>query len=112
MSDEEYENVKKICKTVKLQNVGELNKIYNFQDTIILCKIFEQRSCLLQTIFKHNPHKCKSGGSFSGCVQRDKCCIALATNAEHVRLLEKTVIGGFSCVNKKLDHTHLRTFHV
>ena len=102
MSDEEYENVKKFCKAVKLQNLGKLNKIYNFQDTIILCKIFEQRSCLLQTVFKYNPHKCKPAGSFSGCVQRDKCCIALPTNAEHVRLFEKTLIGGFSCVNTRL----------
>ena len=44
MSDEEYENVKKIYKALKLKNLGELNKIYNFQDTIILCEIFEQSS--------------------------------------------------------------------
>ena len=44
MSDEEYENVKKFYKALKLKNLGELNKIYNFQDTIILCEIFEQSS--------------------------------------------------------------------
>ena len=31
-----------------MSNLGELNKIYNFQDTIILCEIFEQRSSLLK----------------------------------------------------------------
>ena len=40
MTDEEYENVKKFYKTMKLENLGELNKIYNFQDTVILCAIF------------------------------------------------------------------------
>ena len=50
LSEEEYQNVKKFYMTLKLQNLGELNHIYNFQDTIILCEIFEQRSFRLQEI--------------------------------------------------------------
>ena len=89
---------------MKLKNLGELNKIYNFQDTIILCEIFEQRSEHLQKRFKYNPRKCNSTSSFSGCVHRDKskCLIALPTDAEHVRVFEKTSIEGFSCVNTRL----------
>ena len=47
---------------------------------------------------------CNSAISFSGCVHRDKskCCIALPTEAEHVRVFEKTLNGGFSCVNTRL----------
>ena len=41
LSDEEYENVKKFYKTMKLINLGELSKIYKFQGTIILCEICE-----------------------------------------------------------------------
>ena len=104
LSEEEYQNVKNFYMTLKLQNLGELNHIYNFQDTIILCEIFEQRSSRLLEIFKYNPRKCNSASSFSGCVHRNKskCCIALPTNAEHVRVFEKTLIGGFSCVNTRL----------
>ena len=100
MSDEEYEDVKIFYKTLKLKNLGELNKIYNLQDTIILCEIFEQRSSHLQESFKYNPRKCNSA---SGCVhsEKSKCCIALPTDTEHVRLFEKTLIGGFSCVNPR-----------
>ena len=54
MSDQEYENVKNFCKTLRLQNLGELNKIYNFQDTIILYEIFEHHLSYLQNIFKYN----------------------------------------------------------
>ena len=50
MSNEEYENVKKCYKTMKLANLGELNKICNFQDVIILCEIFQQGSSCLQEI--------------------------------------------------------------
>ena len=91
MSGKGYKNMKKIYKTLKLQNLGELNKINSFQDTIILCEIFGQRSYLLQKFFKYNPRKCNSASSFSNCVQRDKlkCHIALPTNAEQVKLLEK-----------------------
>ena len=33
---------------------------------------------------------------------KSKCLIALPTDAEHVRTFEKTLNGGFSCVNTKL----------
>ena len=43
MTEDEYNNVKKFYQTMKLKNLGELNKIYNFEDTVILCEVFEQR---------------------------------------------------------------------
>ena len=103
MTDEEYQNVKKFYQTMKLENL-ELNKIYRFQDTIILCEIFEQRCSHLQDILKFNPRKCNSACSFSGPVHRgkSKCGIALPTDTEHVRVFEKTLIGSFSCVNTRL----------
>ena len=61
------------------------------------------RSDFLNKKFKFNPRKCNSASSFSGCVQRDKskCTIAVPTCVEHVELFEKTLIGGFSCVNTR-----------
>ena len=44
LSQEEYEKVKNFYTLMKLSNLGELNQIYNFQDTVIFCQIFEQRS--------------------------------------------------------------------
>ena len=104
LSDEEYENVKKFYKTLKLQNLGELNQIYNFQDNIVLCELFERRSTIFEEMFKFNPRKCNSASSFSGCAHRDKnkCCIALQRDAGHVRVFEKSLIGGFSYVNTRL----------
>ena len=101
---EEYENVKKFFTVLRLRTLGDLNRIYNFQDTAILCEIFEQRASLLQKLFKYNARKCNSASSFSGCVQRfkSKCCIALPTDAEVIRVFEKTLIGGYSCVNTRM----------
>ena len=48
MSGEDYGNVKKFYTLLKMSNLRELNKVYNFQDTIILCEISEQRSELLK----------------------------------------------------------------
>ena len=89
---------------MKLKNLGELNRIYNFQDTIILCEIFEQRSELLQEIFKYNSRKCSSASSFFGWIHRNKskCSIALPTDPEFIRIFEKTLIGGSNCVNSRL----------
>lgn len=78
ISEEHYANVKNFYTILKMSNLGELNKIYNFQDTIILAEMFEQRSDFLQKIFKYNPRKCNSASSFSGCVHRNKSkCSAL-----------------------------------
>ena len=76
---------------MKLENLGELNKLCNFQDTIIVCEIFEQRSAHLQKMFKFNPEKFNSVSSFSGCVHGDKskCLIALPTDSEQVKLFER-----------------------
>ena len=95
ISEEDYANVKNLYTILKMSNLGELNKIYNFQDTIILAEMFEQRSDFLQKIFKYNPRKCNSASSFSGCVHRNKskCSIVLLTNAEFVRVFEKTLIA-------------------
>ena len=86
ISVEEYENVQNFFNILKLQTLGDLNRIYNFQDTAILCEIFESRSTLLQKLFKYSPKKCNSASSFSGCVHRlkSKCKIVLPTNAETV----------------------------
>ena len=58
----------------------------------------------MQEIFKYYPRKCNSASSFNGCVHRNKskCCIDLPTDAEHVRVFEKTLIGGFSCAIARL----------
>ena len=104
ISEEEYENVKKFCKILKLKTLGDLNRTYNFQDTAILCEIFEERSLLCQKLFKYNAKKCNSASSFSGCVQRlkSKCSIALPKDAESVKVFEKTVMGGYSCVHTRV----------
>ena len=90
---------------MSLENLGKLNKLYNFQDTIILTEILEQISYDLQKLFKFNPKISNSASSFSGCIHRykSKCLIASPTEAKHVKLFEKTLIGGFSCVKTRLD---------
>ena len=104
ISDEEYQNVKKFFMLLKLKTLGDMNRIYNFQDTLILCQSFEQRASLLEKLFKFNPRKCNSASSFSGAVHRNKskCNIVMPTSAEHIRVFEKTLIGGYSCVNTRM----------
>ena len=89
---------------MKLKTLGDLNKIYNFQDTLILCEIFEQRAGRLQELFKYNVRKCNSASGFSGCVYclKSKCSIALPTDAKIIRVFETTLIGGYSSVNTRM----------
>ena len=58
----------------------------------------------MQDKYGFNPRKCNSARSLSGCIEREmsKVIIALPTTAEHLEIFEKTVTGGFSCVNTRL----------
>ena len=38
---------------MNLKSLGELNKLYNFQENIILCEIFESRAIQLQKLNKN-----------------------------------------------------------
>ena len=98
------EDVKIFFKLLGLKTLGDLNKYYNIQDTLILCVIFEQRSDMLQHLFKFNPRKCNSASAFSGYVHRNKSKrnIVLPFDAETVRVFEKTLIGGYSAINTRL----------
>ena len=105
ISDEEYENAKKIYQTIKLENLGELNKIFNFRDTIMLCEIFEQRRFTyrnyLNVSLENVILQVLLVVAFIG-TKASIASIATPTDAEHVGIFEKTLIGGFSCVNTRL----------
>ena len=103
--DEECnETVKKQWKLFHLQKLLELNNIYNFQDAIILCEIFENRAREMMRKFPYNPRKCTSASLCSSCIHRFllNTIIVLPTQAEVVDLFEQTLIGGFSCVKTRL----------
>ena len=101
---ESYERVKKFWNLLRLKKLSELNDIYNFQDTIILCEIFENRAIEMMKKFPCNRRKCTSASFLSRCIHRflSRTIIALPTRAEIVNLFEQTLIGGFSCVNTRL----------
>ena len=88
-----------------MKKLSDFNDIYNFQDTIILCEIFENRANQMMKRFPYNPRKFSSAISLSGCIHRflSKTIITLPTKAEIVELFEETLIGGFSCVNIRLS---------
>ena len=104
ISDGEYENVKKFWKTLSLNKLSELNDIYNFQDTMILSEIFENRASEMSKRFPCNPRKCTSTSTLSSCIHRylSKAIISFPTNSKIVELFEKTLIGRMSCVNTRL----------
>ena len=82
-----------------MQNLGDLNDLYNMQDTILLCKLIENRFQIMQEKFSFNPCKINSASTLSGCVQRDVSKVIIALPAE---VFKKSLIGGFSCVNTRI----------
>ena len=104
IDDQSYDNVKRFWKTLRLQKLSDLNHIYNFQDTIILCEIFENRATEMMKKTLYNSRKCTSASSLSGCMHRfiSKAIIVLPMQAEIVDLFEQTLIGDFNCVNTRL----------
>ena len=104
ITNEEFENSKFLYKTLKMRNLGDLNDLYNAQDVILLCELIENRFQFMQDKYGFNPSKCNSASSLSGCIEREmsKVIISFPTNVEHLDIFEKTITGGFSCVNTRL----------
>ena len=96
--------MKFLYETLKMRKLGYMNDLYNMQDVILLCEIIENRFEKMNKKFGFNPRKCNSASTLSGCVQRNqsKVIIALPTNHSHAEIFEKTLIGGFTCVNNRL----------
>ena len=87
-----------------MRNFGDVNDLYNMQDVILLCEIIENRFEKMHEKFCFNPRKCNSASTLSGCVQRNqsKVTISLPTNYEHAEIFEKTLIGGYTCINNRI----------
>ena len=85
-----------------MRNLSELNDLYNVQDVILLMVIIENRFQKMQNEAGYNQIKINSASKLSGCIQREqwKCILALPC---HVEIFEKTLSGGFSCVNTRLS---------
>ena len=100
VSDEDYN----ISLYLYMRNLGDMNDLYNTQDVILLCEIIENRFQLMHDRYGFNPRKCNSASSLSGSIERDlsKVIIVLPTTTEIVGVFERTLTGGFSCVNTRL----------
>ena len=85
-------------------NLSDLNDLYNVQDVILLMVIIENRFQEVQNGTGYNPRKISSASKLR-CIQREQseCVLALPTNNCHVEIFEKTLSGGFSCVNTRLS---------
>ena len=94
----------KLWQTLRLKKLSDLNGINNFQDTTILCEIFESRAKEMMKKIPYNPQKCTSASFLSRCIHQYlfKTIIALPAQAEIVELFEKTLIGKFSCEKTRL----------
>ena len=92
---DEYENVEQFWQKMRMKKQPDLSDIYNFQDTIILCKIFENRASQMMNRFPYNPRKCSSARSLSGCIHRflSKTIIVLPEKAEIVELFQQTSLA-------------------
>ena len=87
-----------------MRHLGDLIDLYNFQDVALLCETLENGFQAMHDSYGFNPRKCNSASTLSGCIKREmsKVILTLPTKVEHHETFEKTVIGGFSCVNNRL----------
>ena len=98
--------IQKNCSLyLKIRNLSDLNDLYNAQDVVLLMVMIENRFQEMQNETGYNPRKINSASKLSSCIHREqsKCILALPTNNCHVDIFEKTLSGGFSCVNTHLS---------
>ena len=90
---------------LEIRSLSYLNDLYNLQDVISLMVIIENRFQEMQNEIGYNSRKINLTGKLSGYIQREqsKCILAPPTNNCHAEIFEKTLSGGFSCVNTRLS---------
>ena len=105
VGDDEYNNSKILYMLSKMRDLSDLNDLYNAQDVILLGEIMENRFQDMYDKTMYNPRKFNSASKLSGCIQREqsKIILVLPTNNSVMEIFEKTLIGGFSCVNTWLS---------
>ena len=105
VGDDEYNNSKILYTLLKMRDLSDLNDLYNAQDVILLCEIMKNRFQAMYDKTMNNPGKCNSASKLSGCIQREqsKIILALPSNNSVMETLEKSLTGGFSCVNTRLS---------
>ena len=103
VNNDDYENSKKLFILLKMQNLSDLNDLYNAQDVILLLEIIENRFQEMQNECGYNTRKVNSASKLSGCIQREqsKIVLALPTDNKQMETFEKTLSGGFSCVDTR-----------
>ena len=91
-------------KTLKANNLNDINDLYNAQDTILLCAINENRFQLMYDKYGFNHRKCDSASTLSASTERDilKVMFTLLKSNELVKVFEKTLTGDFTYVNTRL----------
>ena len=57
VSDSSYESFFYLYSTLKMRNLGDMNDLYNAQDTILSCEIIENKFQLMQDDYRYNPRK-------------------------------------------------------
>ena len=104
VTEEEYNESKYLYKTLKMRHLGYLNDLYNAQDVILLTELIENRFQFMLDKYGFNPRKCNSASMLSGCIEREmsKVIISFPTTIDHHEIFEKTITGGFSCINTRL----------
>ena len=68
VSDEEYENLFCLNKTLKMRNLSDMNDLYNAWDVTLLYEIIENSFQLMYDKYGFNPRKYNSGSTLSGCI--------------------------------------------
>ena len=93
-----------LYRTLKMRKWVNMNELYNARDVILLCEIGKNRFQFMHDWYGFNPRKCNSASTLSGCIERQmlRVIITLPTSNEVIDILEQTITGSFSSVNKRL----------
>ena len=90
VKDSDYENYFYLYKNLKMQNLGDMNDLYNAQNVILLAEIIESRFQLMHERYGFNPRRYDSASTLSCCIEceMNRVILALSTKLEHVAMLK------------------------
>ena len=92
----DYENAKRVCKDLKIKNLGEYHDLYGQSDTLLLADAFENFRNMCLEIHKLDPAKflAAPGLAWQASFKKTKVKLDLLNYIDMLSMAEKGIRGG------------------
>ena len=104
ISDEDYNHVQTVWRSLKIENLGQYHDLYMKTDILLLADIFQNFQDLCLDFYKFDPAHCLTLPSFawSAALHKSNINLELISDPDMYLFFEEGIRGGISVITKSI----------